>query len=538
MSGVGKGIAASSLGKILQFNGFEVSAVKIDPYVNVDAGTMNPTEHGEVFVLDDGYECDQDMGNYERFLNKSLTRDSYMTTGSVYQKVIAKERALGYKGKCVDVVPDVPLAVLEQIKKASELENADITIIEIGGTLGEYQNVLFLEAARILKIKRPKDVAFVLVSYLPTPKKIGEMKTKPTQYAVRTMGQTGLFPDIIIGRSEIAMDKKRKEKIALSCSMSPEDIISAPDVDSVYDVPENFLKEKLDKRILKKLGLKSRKTNKKALSEWQNFIKNSKKGKKKAKIAVVGKYFDTGDFVLSDAYLSVIEALKYSAYSLRAQVQISWINSKNFEGERPKMKISELSAYDALLVPGGFGKSGIEGKLEAIKYARVNKIPFLGICYGMQLATIEFARNVCGLSKASSAELDPKSPDKIIDILDEQKEKIKKGDFGGSMRLGAYPAVIKPKTLAESLYKTDKISERHRHRYELNPKYKALLEEKGMMVSASSPDGTLAEIVELKKSLHPFFIASQFHPEFQARPLSPHPLFVAFVKEALKSSKK
>ncbi len=322
MSGVGKGVAASSIAKILQFHNLKTTAVKIDPYVNVDAGTMNPTEHGEVFVLDDGYECDQDMGNYERFLNTSLTRDSYMTTGSIYQKVIADERALKYKGKCVDVVPHVPLAVIEQIKAAGKKELADVVLIEIGGTLGEYQNILFLEAARILQNQEPKNVISVLVSFLPTPRKIGEMKTKPTQYAVRTMGQTGLSPDILIGRSEIPMDKKRKEKLAFSCSMKKEEIISAPDIDSIYDVPNNFLKENLDKIILKKLGFTKTKKNNLKIKEWEQFVKKTKNGKKKIKIAVVGKYFDTGDFVLSDAYISIIEALKFSAYQNNIKIEL------------------------------------------------------------------------------------------------------------------------------------------------------------------------------------------------------------------------
>lgn len=538
MSGVGKGVAASSIAKILQFHNLKTTAVKIDPYVNVDAGTMNPTEHGEVFVLDDGYECDQDMGNYERFLNTSLTRDSYMTTGSIYQKVIADERALKYKGKCVDVVPHVPLAVIEQIKAAGKKELADVVLIEIGGTLGEYQNILFLEAARILQNQEPKNVISVLVSFLPTPRKIGEMKTKPTQYAVRTMGQTGLSPDILIGRSEIPMDKKRKEKLAFSCSMKKEEIISAPDIDSIYDVPNNFLKENLDKIILKKLGFTKTKKNNLKIKEWEQFVKKTKNGKKKIKIAVVGKYFDTGDFVLSDAYISIIEALKFSAYQNNIKIELIWLNSKNFEKDNLQKELEKLKQYGGILIPGGFGTSGIEGKIKVIEYVRKNKIPFLGICYGMQLASIEYARNVCGIKDATTYEIKPKGKNKIITILPEQKKLLEVGNYGGSMRLGSYPAILKKNTLASKIYKTKQITERHRHRFELNQKYIDILEKNGLIISGTSPDEKLPEIIELSPKTHPFFIGVQFHPEMKARPLNPHPLFTAFIKASKKNKER
>lgn len=534
MSSVGKGITASSIGKILQFHGLNVSAVKIDPYVNVDAGTMHPTEHGETFVLDDGYETDQDMGNYERFLGKSLTRDSYMTTGSVYYKVIQKERALGYGGKCVDVVPWVPLAVIEQIESAAKKEQADVMIVEIGGTLGEYQNILFLEAARMMKIKNPKDIAFVMVSYLPVPPRVGEMKTKPTQFAVRTMLETGLMPDFIVGRSEMDMDEKRKEKLAFSCMIDPRDIISAPDLDSVYDVPNKFLEEGFDKRILEKLGvnLKKFKRNESAINDWKKFVQSSKNSKKKVKIAVVGKYFSTGKFVLSDAYVSVIEALKYSAYSLGAKAELTWVDSRQFE-ENPK-SVSTLKQYDGVLVPGGFGSTGIEGKIHAIKYVRENKIPYFGICYGMQLASVEFARHVCGIKDATSYEINKKAKNQVVTFLPEQKAKLDAGNFGGSMRLGGYDTILKKWSLAESMYGWQKIRERHRHRYEINNDYKEVLEKKGLIVSGTSPDGTLAEIMELDRKLHPFFIGVQYHPEFLAHPLTPHPVFTGFIKASLK----
>lgn len=536
MSGVGKGISASSIGKILQCAGYDVSAVKIDPYVNVDAGTMNSVEHGETFVLSDGYETDQDMGNYERFLNITLSRNSYMTTGSIYQKVIQKERALGYKGKTVSVVPHVPLAVIDQIKQAAREQDSEITLIEIGGTIGEYENILFLEAARMMKRQNPDDVAVILVSYLPVPSSIGEMKTKPTQQAIRTLQESGVFPDIIIGRSEKKIDTKRKQKIAAASMLHKEDIISAPNLDSIYDIPHHFQSEKLDTRLLGKIKLKKRKNSKAQVAQesWDNFVCSSKKQKKKVAIAVVGKYFQTGDFVLSDAYLSVIESLKYAAYQHSVELSIHWLSSHDFESGA--LDVSVLKKYQAVLVPGGFGDSGIDGKDRVIQYVREQKIPFLGICLGMQRAAIEFAQHVCGIENAESEERSMKNILPLVAIMDSQKEKIKKGNMGASMRLGSYPAVLKKGSLARSIYKTDNITERHRHRYELNPEYVHALEEKGMIISARSPDGVLPEIIELDRKLHPFFIAVQFHPELQSRPERSHPLFDALLKAALDNS--
>jgi len=539
MSGVGKGVTASSIGKILQFAGYRVSAVKIDPYVNVDAGTMNPTEHGETFVLEDGYETDQDMGNYERFLNTSLTRESYMTTGSIYQKVISKERSLGYKGKTVSVVPHVPLAVIDQIKRSAKKEDADVTIVEIGGTVGEYENILFLEAARMMKRQHLHDVAFVLVSYLPIPNTLGEMKTKPTQLAVRTMQESGIFPDIIVGRSPDPIDLRRKQKIAQSSMLYESDVISAPNLESIYDIPGHFLQENLDVKLLKKLHLKKR-TNTVAQTDkrrWNTFVKKTKNHKQEVTIAIVGKYFGTGDFMLSDAYVSVIEALKFSGADAGIKVNIDWLQAQDFEGTKGKGKLKELQTYGGVIVPGGFGTSGIDGKLAVIEYVRTNKIPFLGICLGMQMASVEFARNVLGLKNAHSTEMCVDTEHPIIDILPEQKEKLRTGDYGGSMRLGSYTAHLKKGSLARKIYKSDAISERHRHRYELNTignEYRELFEKKGLHITGTSPDGVLPEIIELDQKLHPFFVAVQFHPELQARPLNPHPLFTAFVKSASK----
>lgn len=528
MSGVGKGIASSSIGKILQSRGLAVTALKIDPYINVDAGTMNPTEHGEVFVLGDGDECDQDMGNYERFLNIDLTRINYMTMGRVYQEVIRKERNLEYKGKNVEVVPDVPLEVIRRIEIAQKNAQADVTIIEIGGTIGEYQNIIFLEAARMMKTKYPDDTAVVMVSFVPAPASIGEMKTKPTQYASRSLNSFGLQADIILARSERKLDQKRKDKIAVFCNLLPENVISAPDVESIYDVPINFERDHLGEILCKTLKLRAPK--KTDLKEWQTFVDQAKKAVGTVNIAIVGKYFDSGDFVLSDAYISVIEALKYSAYALGKKAKIHYLNSKDIE--KGKVRLGTLKKFDGILVPGGFGETGIEGKLRVIEYARTHGIPYFGLCYGMQLMVIEYARNVLGWEDANTTEITSETTYPVIDIMPAQKEKLKNKDYGGSMRLGTYPARLVKNTLARLAYGKNIINERHRHRYEVNQKYIGELSQAGLVFSGTSPDGALMEIAELPTSVHPFFLGTQFHPEFLARPLSPHPLFSAFVKAA------
>ncbi|KKU82232.1 MAG: CTP synthetase [Parcubacteria group bacterium GW2011_GWA1_47_8] len=535
ISGVGKGITASSIGKILQAHGYSVTAIKIDPYVNVDAGTMNPTEHGEVFVLNDGDETDQDMGNYERFLGMSLSRDNYMTTGRVYLSVIEKERALAYNGRCVQVVPHIPYEVIERIERAGEKANAEVVVIEVGGTVGEYENILFLETARMMKIKNPADVLFAIVSYLPTPTTVGEMKTKPTQHAVRALNSAAIQPDFIIARSNTPIDTKRKEKLALFCNVTPESVISAPDVESVYDVPINFEKDDLGEKILKKLGLKSHGRNGR-WHEWEGFVRKVHRAKDTVRIAIVGKYFDTGDFMFADSYVSIIEAIKYSAYHAGKKPELVWLSATEFEGK--KSSLAELKKFDGILVPGGFGSRGVEGKLAVIRYAREHKIPYFGICYGMQLAVIEYARNVLGFKDANSREIDPKSKHIVIDIMEGQKENIEKGNLGGSMRLGAYEAKLKKGTIARGAYGVDTIIERHRHRFEVALEYVEALEAKGLVFSGCSPDGTLMEIAELPKSEHPFFLGTQFHPEFQARPLDPHKLFSAFVKAAIERKKK
>jgi CTP synthase len=563
MSGVGKGIATSSIGTLLQAKGFVVNLAKVDPYLNVDAGTMNPTEHGEVFVLNSGLETDQDMGNYERFLNRDLTHHDYMTSGMVYKSVIERERNLGYRGKCVEAIPHIRDEIVGRFEEGARINKSEISVIEIGGTVGDYQNIMFIEAARVLKIKHPEDVIFIMVSYLPIPHKIGEMKSRPTQNAVHQLAGYGVYTDIIVARSEMPVDQKRKEKIAVACNISPENVISAPDIDSVYDVPLNFERDKLGDIIMKSLHLEApRKStaHPTGLTEWKKFaesVKNGKKDTKYVNIAIVGKYFNTGDFVLTDAYVSVLEAIKYSAYALGVHPIIHTVNARDFEAEKegngakitgkvPASVFKQLDKFDGILVPGGFGETGIEGKLAVIRYARENKIPYFGLCYGMQLLTIEYARNVLGFEGATTAEIDPKAVHPVIDIMPEQKEKLAEGKYGASMRLGSYEAKLKPGTIAADAYekagwaKKNTITERHRHRYEVNPDYVERLTtgDSKLVFSGTSPDHKLMEIAELPRGTgpgeHPFFLGTQFHPEFLARPLRPHPLFTEFIKAAIK----
>jgi len=532
MSGVGKGIASASIGKIISARGFSVNLMKIDPYLNVDAGTMNPTEHGEVFVLDSGLETDQDMGNYERFLGRDLGPEDYMTSGMVYRSVIERERNLGYGGKFVEAIPHVRDEIIDRIQRSSG--GTDVTVVEIGGTIGDFQNALFIEAARVIKRKHPKDVLFVVVSYLPVPNTIGEMKTRPTQHAVRELNSYGVQADIIIARSTHPLDKKRKEKLAIWCNVDPDHIISAPDVDSIYDVPLNFERDKLSDILLKELGKRAKQSS--DFGDWEHYAKQAHNGSGTVKIGIVGKYFDTGDFVLSDAYLSVIEAIKFSAYTQGVKPQIDWLNAKDYQAN--PASVSELKNYDGILVPGGFGETGIEGKIAAIRFARENKIPYFGLCYGMQLMTVEYARNVADLAGAHTTEIDQNTPHPVIAILPEQIEKLAKKAYGGTMRLGAYPCELVDGTIAREAYGKATISERHRHRYEVNPDYIERLENAGLVFSGRSPDGHLMEIAELPRSVHPFFLGTQFHPEFRARPLTPHPLFSEFIKAATARAKR
>jgi CTP synthase len=526
MSSVGKGAATASIGKILQGRGFKVSAIKIDPYINVDAGTMNPIEHGETFVTNDGTECDQDVGNYERFLNIELSTDNYMTTGRVYQTVIQKERNLEFNGRCVEVVPDIPNEVISRIEKVAKKDKADFVMIEIGGTVGEYQNLLFLEAARMMKLKYPKKVLFALVTYLPTIKTIGEMKTKPSQTSARLLNEAGIQPDFILGRASVSLDEPRKRKISVFCNLDTKDVISAPDADSIYEIPFNFEKEGLGDRILKKLKLRSKTHD---MKEWDKMVKTIKKEKDDVKIGIVGKYFESGEFSLTDSYISVIEAVKHAAWANNKNPDIHWLSAQKFE-TGDKAELNKLKEYDGIIVPGGFGTRGTEGKIKVIEYCRKNKIPFLGLCLGLQLATIEFARNVCGIKDATSREFDAKAKNPVIDLMEEQKDLMKKHNYGGTMRLGSWDCKVNKGTNSYKAYKSELISERHRHRYEINNNYRDLLVSKGLVIGGINEKKDLVEIVELKG--HPFFVGVQFHPELKSRPLAPHPLFKEFIKVA------
>lgn len=524
ISGIGKGIATSSIALLLKSAGYKVVPIKMDPYLNVDAGTMNPIEHGEVFVLDDGAETDQDLGHYERFLNESLNKNSIATQGSIYLSVIQKERNLEYDGECVDVVTYVTGEIIKRIKEAGRSKNADIVLIEIGGTTGEYQNVLFLEANRIMKLKNPNDVAHVHITYLPVPSSIGEMKSKPAQMSVRDLNAVGIQPDILLARAFKALDQNRIKKLSISTGLEPEYIISAPDVDSIYKVPVGFEDQGLTKKLLGKLKVNEKNAD---LKQWQGFVSKIDSSKGSVKIAIVGKYFATGDYTLADSYISVIEAIKHASWNQGLKPEISWVDAGKVLAN-PKI----LDGYQGIIVPGGFGSRDIEGKIVTIKYARENKIPYFGLCYGMQLATVEFARNVLGLESANTTEVDPKTKYPIIHIMPDQEKKLLKREYGATMRLGAWDCVLKEGSEARRLYGKKDISERHRHRYEFNNDYRQQIEKVGMQIVGTSPDGKLVEVIELKD--HPFFVGTQFHPELKSRPLDPHPLFVGFIKAASK----
>lgn len=527
ISGIGKGITSASIGAILQSRGLNISPVKVDMYLNQDAGTIRPQEHGEVFVTDDGMETDQDLGHYERFIDRPLNKINYITTGQIYGEVLRKERAFEYEGEDVEAIPHVTDEIIRRFMMAAK--NADIVLIELGGTVGEYQNAIFFEATRIMKLRHPDDILHIHVAYLPVPSYLGEMKSKPVQQSVRMLNSMGIEPDIIVGRAETVIDDKRKERIALFCNVDKKAVLSNPDVKSIYEVPVILEEQNAGDIILEKLKMKPRKRD---MKEWRNFVKKIKSVKKDLNIAVVGKYFGTGKFELADSYVSVIESLKHAAWSNKANPKLTWIDSLKVENEGAK-KI--LSGFDGIVVPGGFGKRGTEGMIQAVEYARKNKIPYLGLCYGMQMATIEYARNVAKLRNANTTEVDDETKHPVIHIMPDQEKKLLVRDYGASMRLGAWDCVLKKGSQVEALYKQRRISERHRHRYEVNNKYRGVLEKAGLVFSGTSPDGKLAEIIELPG--HPFFMGSQFHPEYKSRPLRPHPLFEGFMKAVAKGKK-
>jgi len=525
ISGIGKGVATSAIALILKSRGFNVTAMKADPYLNIDAGTLNPIEHGEVFILDDGMECDQDLGNYERFLDQSLNSTNYMTTGQVFKSIIDRERALGYNGKTVEFFQDPPREIIERIKKCAKHNSAEIVLLEVGGTVGEYQNLLFLEANRLLKLTNPKDVLHVHVTYLPVPSSVGEMKSKPAQMSIQQLASSGIVADFVLARSQFAVDDKRKEKIAIACGLNPEDILSAPDVENIYQVPLNFENQGLSEKILKKLNTKPKKTD---LAEWKVMVNSALIAKKHAKIAMVGKYFATGDFTLSDAYLSVIESIKHASARFDIKPKMTWIDSSQIEENGTDM----LKGFDGIVVPGGYGTRAVEGIVESIKFARENNVPYFGLCYGMQQAAVEFARNVLGYKDANTTEINPKTKHPVIHMMESQKDLVKYHNLGGTQRLGSWEWKAKKGTKFEKAYKSTEGSDRHRHRYEFNNEYRKEFEKHGMIISATTKDGYLVEALELET--HPFFVGVQFHPELKSRPLSPHPLYMAFLEAVAK----
>jgi CTP synthase len=554
LSGLGKGVTSASIGLLLKASGYKVTIMKCDMYLNIDAGTMNPIEHGEVFVTHDGLETDQDLGHYERFLDETLLRENYLTSGQVYKLVLDKERALFYDGACVQPYHHIPPEIIKRFFEAGKKHNADIVIIELGGTVGEYEGLLFFEASRRLRLKYPKDVCFVHVGYLPAPPSIGELKSKPIQQSISQLHSLGIQPDFVVCRAEKDVDLKRKEKIALSSGVPLENIISNPDVKNIYEIPLLFHKQNLDKKIAKQLGLRKKTLASQILRNWKNVV--TKKAKKEVEIGIVGKYQKTGDYLLSDSYVCVVESLKHAGFKLGLKPNIKWIDSSSLEKMDKEEFARTLSSLDGMIVPQGWGSRGVEGKIKAASFAREKKLPYLGLCFGMQMAVIEFARNVLNFKDANSEEVDPDTSYPVIHIMPNQKKYLAEKQYGGTIRLGAWPCLINSRTKLEESYQkygSDRkspwfypnplqkklsmisnnrllIYERHRHRYEFNLNYRKKFEKAGLVVSGISPDGKLVEAIEIKD--HPFFVGVQFHPEYLSRPLYPHPLFVSFLEAA------
>ena len=526
VSGLGKGITAASVGRLLKNRGYKVANQKFDPYINVDPGTMSPYEHGEVFVTDDGAETDLDLGHYERFTDVNLNKNCSISTGKIYQEVLEKERRGDYLGKTVQVIPHITNAIKDKVYSLAKT-GADVVITEIGGTVGDIESLPFLEAIRQVGIENnPEDVIYIHVTLLPYISGSNELKSKPTQHSVKELQSIGIKPDILVCRTEMPITENIREKIALFCNVRPENVIANMTAKNLYEVPLMLEKEGLAVDVCKHLKLKNVEAKN---EEWQKMIEHFKKidekyentDKRKVNIAIVGKYVK-----LEDSYLSVVESIKHAAYENGVKADIKFIDCETVTNRNAKEK---LQGIDGIIVPGGFGGRGIEGKIQTVKYARENNIPFLGICLGMQMAVVEFARDVLNIKDANSLEFDEKTKNPVIHIMESQKKITKKG---GTMRLGAYPCILKKSSLASKLYKTEEISERHRHRYEFNNEYRKIMEDNGMTFSGTSPDGELVEIIELKK--HPYFIASQFHPELKSRPDKPHPLFVGLLKAAKK----
>lgn len=540
LSGLGKGVTAASLGLLLKNRGYSVGNIKCENYLNLDSGNINPIEHGDVFLCEDGLEADLDLGTYERFLDVEVGHKNFTTMGQIYSTVIENSKNLQYDGATVDAIPYVPEEAIRRIQESAQ--GLDFILVELGGTAGEYQNAIYYEAYRIMKLRLPLDVLHIHVTYFPKPSHINELKSKPTQLSVRTLNSMGIQPDFIVGRAEFAIDEKRKEKVAFYCNLRTDEVISNPDCSSIYEVPIVFAEQQFDEKVLQKLHLPLKKQD---LTAWKRLVTLIQaKRKYKVSVAIIAKYIATGDYELEDSYQSLIESLKIASWHSNVDLTIKFINAESLEKAGKKAQ-EDLASVNGIIVPIGWGSRGVEGKIVAIKYARENKIPYLGLCYGMQLACVEFARNVAQLAAAHTTEVDKNTPHPIIHQIpfEERYQRIK-GE-GASMRLGAYDCTLKANTLVHSIYqqhqafkdeKAKLISERHRHRYEFNNDYREILKQHGLIISGTSPDDFFVEMIELPKKMHPFFIATQAHPEYKSRPLHPHPLFTEFL-EATKLKK-
>lgn len=532
ISGIGKGTTAASISLLLKQAGYRIAPIKFENYLNIDAGTINPIEHGDPFLCEDGTETDMDIGSYEKFLHEDMGRDNFVTMGLIYKTVIDRERRFEYKGEDVEAIPYITDEIIERIENVAKRRSADIVVIELGGTVGEYQNALYYEASRILTLKKPGDVIHIHVSYVPTPGHLGEPKTKPTQLSVKMLNGMGIQPDFIVARSEKILDQRRRERFALFCNMQKEDVISSPDLDTIYGIPATLHSQDLDKRILLKLGLKVKEPK---LSEWNSLLDRIRSsGKKQVEIAIIGKYFGTGDYQLKDSYAALFDAIDHASWQKGVQVATRWIDAEKLEKDGEQI----IGKPDGIIVPIGWGERGAEGMITAASYARRNKIPYLGLCFGMQLAVIAFARDVLGFKDANTTENNPKSKHQVIHLMPKQRKFMKNRAYGGTMRLGSWDAMVKKGTRAFEIYqkygglknKEGLTSERHRHRYEFNDKFTKDFEKNGLVISARSVVEKLCEIIELPKSSHPFYLATQGHPEYKSRPLSPHPIFLAFLE--------
>jgi CTP synthase len=532
ISGLGKGVTTASIALLLQSRGYKITPVKCENYLNIDAGLINPIEHGDPFLCDDGTEADMDMGTYEKFLGKNMYRQNFITMGQIYKDVIDRERNFGYNGEDVEAIPHVTSDILDRIKQAGIKDNSDVIIIELGGTAGEYQNALYYEASRILSRDKKNTVVHVHVTYLPTPQHLGEPKTKPTQLSVKMLNSMGIQPDFIVTRSEKVMDKRRRERFSLFCGVQPEHVIDSVDMKSPYETPLHLAEQKFDEQILQMLGLNNRNL---VMDKWKHMVDSIHRKKTKRKtIAIVGKYFATGEYQLRDSYAALMDAIDHASWAKGVNTSVRWIQAERLE----KGELDELNGIDGIIVPIGWGPRGVEGKIRAINVARTRKIPYLGLCYGMQLAVVEYARNVLGLKDAHTLECNPHTQYPVIHMVSGQKELLERRAYGGTMRLGRWECQVKVGTIADKGYSEynaynnkDKhtVWERHRHRYEFNNEYVPDFEKSGMVIAGRSIIEHLVEIIELPRQVHPFFIGTQYHPEYRSRPLSPHPIFLEYI---------